>query len=110
MNVRCTVLVSPFAQAAFEEQPKKKVKKEVQVKKEMQCYRCDYAIKKNAVGGQRSVTCDICHDVCVPYVLCQAQVSSEVWFLGLRILCRRHDWLPIDHLYVPVFHVCRELT
>ena len=37
---------SPFAQAAFEEQPKKKVKKEVQVKKEMQCYRCDYAIKK----------------------------------------------------------------
>ena len=54
---------SPFAQAAFEEQPKKKVKKEVQVKKEMQCYRCDYAIKKNAVGGQQSVTCDICHVV-----------------------------------------------
>ena len=47
---------SPFAEAAFEEQPKKKVKKEVQVKKEMQCYRCDYA-----AGGQRSVTCDICH-------------------------------------------------
>ena len=54
---------SPFAQAAFEEQPKKKVKKEVQVKKEMQCYRCDYAIKKNAVRGQRSGTCDICHAV-----------------------------------------------
>ena len=51
---------SPFAQAAFEEQPKKKVKKEVQVKKEMQCYRCDYAIKKNVVGGQQSVTCNIC--------------------------------------------------
>ena len=33
------------------------------MKKEMQCYRCDYAIKKNAVGGQRSVTCDICHVV-----------------------------------------------
>ena len=54
---------SPFAQAAFEEQPKKKVKKEVQVKKEMQCYRCGYAIKKNAVGVQRSVTCEICHAV-----------------------------------------------
>ena len=52
-----------FAQAAFEEQPKKKVEKEVQVKKEMECYRCDYAIKKNAVGGQRRVTCDICHAV-----------------------------------------------
>ena len=26
-------------------------------------YRCDYAIKKNAVGGQRSVVCDICHAV-----------------------------------------------
>ena len=24
----------------------------------------------------------------------------EVWFLGLRILCHRHDWLPVDHLYV----------
>ena len=48
---------SPFARAAFEEQPKKKVKKEVQVKEEMQCYRYDYAIKKNAVGGQRRVTC-----------------------------------------------------
>ena len=47
----------------FEEQPKKKVKKEVQVKKEMQCYRCDYPIKKNACGGQRPVTCDICHAV-----------------------------------------------
>ena len=54
---------SPFAQAMFEEQPKKKVKKEVQVKKEMQCYRCDYPIKKNACGGQRPVTCDICHAV-----------------------------------------------
>ena len=85
MSVRCTVLVygqprqhvpakapisqdlsvvpSPFAQAMFEEQPKKKVKKEVQVKKEMQCYRCDYPIKKNACDGQRPVTCDICHAV-----------------------------------------------
>ena len=52
---------SPFAQAAFEEQPKKKVKKEVQVKKEMLRYRCDYAIKKNVVSVQRS--CDICHAV-----------------------------------------------
>ena len=34
----------------FEEQPPKKVKKEVQVKKEMQCFRCDYPIKKNAWG------------------------------------------------------------
>ena len=33
--------------------PKKRVKKEVQVKKEMQCYRCDYPIKKNACGCQR---------------------------------------------------------
>ena len=53
---------SPFAQAAFEEQPKKNVKKEVQVKKEMLRYRCDYAIKMNAVAVQRS--CDICHAVC----------------------------------------------
>ena len=44
------------------------MKKEVQVKKEMQCYRwlqgastSDEAIKKNAVGTQRPVTCDICH-------------------------------------------------
>ena len=48
---------SPVAQARFEEQPKEKVKKE------MQCDRCDEPIKKNAVGGQRSVTCDMCHDV-----------------------------------------------
>ena len=54
---------SPFAEAAFEEQPKQKVKKEVHVRKEMQCYRSDYATGKNAVGGQRSVTCDICHAV-----------------------------------------------
>ena len=46
-----------------EEQPEKKVKRELQVKKEMQCCRCGYAIKKNAVGVQRSVTCDICHAV-----------------------------------------------
>ena len=98
---------SPFPQAAFEEQPKKEVKKEVQVKKEMLRYRCDYAIKKNAFGVQRS--CDICHAV-YSYVLCQAQVSSEVWFLGLRSLCHRHDWLPIDHQYLPILHVCRELT
>ena len=37
------------------------MKKEVQVKKEMQCYRCDEPIKKNACGTQRSVTCDMCH-------------------------------------------------
>ena len=43
--------------------PKKKVKKEVQVKKEIQCYHCDEAIKKNAIGTQRPVTCDICHAV-----------------------------------------------
>ena len=49
---------SPFA---FEEKPKKKV--EVEVKKEMQCYCCDEAIKKNACGTQRPVTCDICHAV-----------------------------------------------
>ena len=36
-----------------------------------------------------------------PYVLCQAQVPSEAWFLGLRILCHRNDWLPVEHLYVP---------
>ena len=54
---------SPFAQAAFEEQPRKKVKREVQVKKEIQCYHCDHAIKKNAVGGQRPVACDICQAV-----------------------------------------------
>ena len=54
---------SPFARAAFEEKCKKKVKKEVEVKKETQCYRCDEAIKKNACGTQRPVTCDICNVV-----------------------------------------------
>ena len=78
MNVRCTVLVHGppqqhlprlqevkiclvfhllFPRVHLKSNPKK-VKKEVQVKKEMQCYHCDYA-----VGGQRSVTCDICHAV-----------------------------------------------
>ena len=61
--INLSSIPSAFAQAAFEEQPKKKVKKEVQVKKEMQCYRCGYAIKKNAVGVQRWVTCGICHAV-----------------------------------------------
>ena len=36
---------SPFAQAAFEEKPQKKVKKEVQVKKEMQLRRMHVAPK-----------------------------------------------------------------
>ena len=39
------------------------VKMEAQVKKEMQSYYCDYAIKKNACGAQPPVTCDICHVV-----------------------------------------------
>ena len=34
------------------------------MKKEMQYYHCDYAIKKNACGTQRPVTSDICHAVC----------------------------------------------
>ena len=38
------------------------------MKKEMQCYRCDEAIKKNAIGTQRPVTCDICH--AVPHMFC----------------------------------------
>ena len=84
MSVRCTVLVYgqprqhlPRPQSVricqlfhhhllrpcLKSNPKKKVKNEVQVKKEMQCYRCDYPIKKNACGGQRPVTCDICHAV-----------------------------------------------
>ena len=84
MNVRCTVLVyGPPRQhlprpqkvkicLAFrlllprlrlKSNPPKKVKKEVQVKKEMQCYHYDYAIKKNACGTQRPVTRDICHAV-----------------------------------------------
>ena len=54
---------SPFAQAVSEEQPKKKVEKEVQVKKKMQCYRCDHAIKKSTCGSQPHVTCDMCHAV-----------------------------------------------
>ena len=116
MSVRCTVLVhgqpakapmsqdllaipSPFAQAVSEEQPQKKVKKEVQVKKEMQCYRCDHATKKSACGTQPPVTCDPC---CASYVLCQAKVSSQVWFPGFQILCYRNDWLPVDHPYVPI--------
>ena len=67
------------------------------MKKEMQCYPCDHATKKSAFGTQPPVTCDPC---CASYVLCQAQVSSQVWFLGFRILCHRNDWLPLDHPYV----------
>ena len=82
MSVRCTVLVYgqprqqlPRPQSVricqlfhhhllkpcLKSNPKKKVKKEVLVEKEMQCHRCDYPIKKNACGGQRPITCDICH-------------------------------------------------
>ena len=54
---------SSFAGGEVEEQPKKKMKREVQVKEEMQCYRCHYAIKDNACGTQQAVTCDICYFV-----------------------------------------------
>ena len=84
MSVRCTVLVyrrvwqhltrpqsvricqlfhHHLLRPCLKSNPKNKVKKEVQVTKGMQCYRCDYLLKKNAYGGRRPVTCDICHAV-----------------------------------------------
>ena len=93
-----SAIPSPFAQAIFEEQLKKRVKKEVQVKKEMQCYRCDYPIKKNACGAQQPVTCDICHAV---YHMSCAKLRFPPKHGSWVLLCHRNDWLPIDHLYVP---------
>ena len=52
----------------------------------------------------------VTHVVCASYVLCQAQVSSQVSFLGFRILCHRNDWLPVDHPCVLMFHDCGELV
>ena len=49
------------------------------MKKEMQCYRCDYAIKKNACGTQQPVTCDICHSV---YHMSCGAAPSRGWVAG----------------------------